>query len=184
MTGTKVLLILLILIVVFFVALIVWGAFGSNASDKTTSSTFEPGSYPVMDNLANLLGSPSPKLKPGELTPIPPPLRRAQPGARVPADKFVLKAGDQPMKFDIAPDSGHQTRRATFSVSREDCAQIEYSSQDGSGGALADQPWPKDSKGTSTKDRHHPTKVTFQIVSARGQLKIAFQQPDCVVEME
>jgi hypothetical protein len=184
MTGTKVLLILLILIVVLFVVFIAWGAFGSSASDKTTSSTFDPGSYPVIGNLGNLFGSPSPKLKPSELTPNPSPLRRV----RVPSDKFVLRAGDQPTTFDISADSDHQLRRGVFSITRQRCAQIEYESSDANAGHLKKQPWPHNPYATDKSeewlDKDNPTKVTLQILSAKGRLTITIQQLDCVVQLE
>jgi hypothetical protein len=187
MTGTKVLLILLILIVVLFIVCILWGALGSNASDKTTASTFDPGSHSEMGNLANLFGSPSPKLKPSELIPNPPPLKRAQPGITVPADKFILRFGDQPTTFDISPDSGHKLRRAIFTETTQGCATIAYNSADGSGSDLKldNQHWPADPKThNSTRDSKDPRRATFQVLSAKGHLSITLGTPDCAVQLE
>jgi hypothetical protein len=172
MTGTKVLLIVLILIVVLFVVCVVWGVL----NDKKPS-------YPPRSKLGDLFGSLSPKLKPMELTPDPPPPRRSN----VPPAKFIVKTGDQPTTFDVSPDSHHKVRRATFSATTPDCASIEYQTLDGSGADLKlnKQYWPKGPDG-STRDTDHPTKVTFQILSAQGRLTIAFPQPfvPCVVQLE
>jgi hypothetical protein len=185
MTGTKVLLILLILMVVLFVVLVAWGVL--KEPSKTTWHTFKQDSwYPVVSNL-DLFGSP-PKLKPTELTPNPPPLRRLQPGARVSPGEFILRAGDQPATFDVSPDSHNQRRLATFSVTREGCAAIQYTNFNNRAGKLRKQSWPKDPEtGESTVDPNNPTKVTFQVLSAKGQLTITFtplQQGDCAVQLK
>ena len=77
MTGTKVLLILLILIVVLFIVLVVWGIY-TNVPPSTDDPVAELNKkpHPMISKFADLLGSPSPKLKPTELTPNPQPLRR------------------------------------------------------------------------------------------------------------
>ena len=167
MTGTKVLLIVLILIVVLYVAFVVWGI-GNNQKKE---------SYPPKSKLGDLIGSSSPKLKPTELTPYPPPSGRSN----VPPAKFILKTGDQPTTFDISPDSRHKVRRATFSVTTRDCASILYQTLDGSGADLQlnEQSWPKH------RDDNHPTTATFQILSAKGRLTITFQPlVACVVQLE
>jgi hypothetical protein len=184
MTGTKVLLILLIVIVVLFVVFVAWGAL------RKDPLPLDPDSFPVLGKMADHFGSPSPELKPTELTPNPPPLRRAQPGINVAAGKFILRAGDQPTTFDISPDSHNKFRRATFSVTSKRCVEIRYTgnSIEGDGGDLRDQSWPGNLK-SKTKDdlwldAKNPTKVTFQILSGKGQLIITSQQPGCVLQLE
>ena len=188
MTGTKVLLILLILMAVLFIVFIVWGIYSHvppSADDPVSELNKKP--HPVIAKFADLLGSPSPKLKPTELTPNPQPLRRAQPGITVPADKFILRFGDQPTTFDISPDSGHKLRRATFTETRQGCATIAYNSADGSGSDLKldNQAWPTDPKTrNSTRDSKDPRRATFQVLSAKGHLSITLGTPDCAVQLE
>ncbi len=187
MTGTKVLLILLILIVVLFIVLIVWGIY-TNVPPSTDDPVAELNKkpHPVISKFADLLGSPSPKLKPTELTPNPQPLRRAQPGIRVPAGKFILRFGDQPTVFDISPDSAHQLRRATFTETRQGCATIEYKSDNGSGSDLKLdlQHWPTNPKTPESTRDPNPTRATFQVLSGKGHLTIALGTPDCAVQLE
>lgn len=182
MTATKVLVIVLILIAVLFVVLAVWGA-GNNGprpkADSPPPSNFNADSYPLIGSLGSFFGSSSPKLTANELTPDPPPIRRAH-GLAEPAGKFVLSMGDQPTRFDVPADSKDKFRKATFSVLKQGCADIEYETADGSGGKLRDQKW------TSTVEPHpkDPTKAEFQIPSAKGSLTITFHSPGCTVQLE
>src|SRR5215472_3058228 len=182
MTGTKVLLILLVLVVVLFVVLVAWGAL--KEPSETTWNTFKQDSWYSAVSKLDVFASP-PKLKPTALTPHPPPLRRFQPGARVPAGEFILRAGDLPTTFDVSADSDHQVRRGVFSITRQRCAQIEYKSSDPNAGRLKNQPWPHNPYATDNNDewldKDDLTKVTLQILSAKGTLTISIQQPDCVV---
>ena len=166
----KVLLVVLVLIVVLFVVLVVVGS-GTNNTNK-----FDINSYPALSALGNLFGPPGPKLKASELSPDPPPLRRVRGPAPSPG-KFILSAGDQPLNFDISPDSKDQIRRATFAVSRQGCATIDYSTQ-GKGPA---QPWP--GPGRKNLDQKNPTRVTFQIGSAGGRMTFSLES-NCTVQLE
>jgi hypothetical protein len=169
-SGTKLVVILLVLILVLFVVFEVW-------HPNSKQARFDPDSHPLISGLGNLFGPPGPKLKPSELTPNPPPIRRLH---SVPVTgKFVLSAGDQPTQFDISPDSKSQFRQATFAVNRHGCATIRYRTADGSGGKLNDKTWPNDGE-----DPKNPTKVTFQILSAKGLLAFTFVTPDCTVQLE
>jgi len=189
MTGTKVLLILLILMVVLFIVFVVWGMH-KNGPATSDWHTFLEEPHPVINKLGDLFPSPSPKLKPSELIPNPSPLRRAQPDIGVSPGKFILRFGDQPTTFDVSPDSGHKLRRATFSVTssvtRSACATIAYHTLDDSGRDLNlnKQSWPTGPDSKNDQDPKNPTKVTFQAVSARGQLTFTLQQTDCVVQLE
>jgi len=180
MTGTKVLLIVLILIAVLFVVFVVWGVGNNRKPKPDTWHDFKKGSYPGISGLGDLFGSSRPKLKPTELTPYPP-----LPGrSHVPPAKFSVKVGD-PTVFDISPDNHHKVRRATFSVTTQDCATIDYQTLDGSGKDLSlnQQSWP--GPNGSNRDKGHPTEVTLQVLSAAGRLTITFQQPlACVVQLE
>lgn len=182
MTATKVVIIVLVLIVVLFVVLVVWGH-GNNASVKTSgnpkkdANNFKPDSYPSISKLRSHFGSPGPKLKPSELTPNPPPLQRAHGGAAGASGKFILSFGDQPTTFNISPDSKDKYRQATFTVTNESCATIEYKTMDNSGGKLSDQNWPNDGK-----DPQNPTKPTFQILSAKGLLSVTLK-PGCSIQL-
>ena len=177
MTATKILLILLILIAVLFVVLLVWGS-NNNGGAQGNPQTFNADSYPLIGSLGSLFGSSSPKLQASDLTPDPPPLRRIR-SQTEPAGKFVLTAGDQPTRFDVAADSKDKFRQATFTVSTQGCAEIEYKSADGSGGTLSDQDWP-----TKGKDPKNPTTAKFQILSAKGYLVVTFIMPNCTVQLE
>jgi hypothetical protein len=177
MSGTKILIIVLVLVAVLFVVIVVWGA-GTNRQTGS-ASTFHAESYPAIGSLGSLFGPPGPKLKASELTPNPPPLKRLH--GTTSAGKFILSAGDQPTKFDIAADSKDQFRQATFTVNKQGCATIEYSTADGSGGKLKDQPWPG-SDGKSV-DPKNPNQAKFQVLSAKGRLVFTLQS-DCTVQLE
>jgi hypothetical protein len=178
MSATKVVLIVLVLIIVLFVVLAVWGA-GINGKPTNDWHAFKADSHPAIGKLGDLFGPPGPRLKPGELTPDPPPLKRMHPGSATTPDKFILSAGDQPTKFDISPDSKDEFRQATFTVTRQGCATLEYGTADGSGGKLKDQNWPHDGE-----DPKNPTKAKFQVLSAKGFLRVTFLTSDCTLQME
>jgi hypothetical protein len=174
MTG-KVLLIVLVLIVVLFVVLAVWGS-GTNRK-PVSATTFAPDAYPALGTLGDLFGSPGPKLKASELTPDPPPLKRGHGSANA-AGKFMLSAGDQPTKFAVSPDNKDKIRQAAFTLTRQGCATIDYSTADGSGGKLKDQSW------SSKENPKHPTQANLQILGAKGRLVFTFQSSDCTVQLE
>jgi hypothetical protein len=173
----RTLIILLVICALLFVVVMVWGIH-TNGKPTDDWHAFKADSYPVFGKLGDLFGPPGPKLKSSELTPNPPPLRRAHGTAPAP-DKFILSAGDQPTKFDISPDPKDKFRQGTFTVTRQGCATIEYATADGSGGRLRDQNWPKDGE-----DAKNPTTAKFQILPARGLLSINFATPDCAVHLE
>jgi hypothetical protein len=176
MSGTKIVIIVLVLVVVLFVVLAVWGS-GTNRKPGS-ASTFRPESYPALASLGSLFGPPGPKLKASDLTPDPPPLKRLRGSAA--AGKFMLSAGDQPMKFGIAADSKDQFRQATFNVSGQKC-EIDYSTADGSGGKLQKQQW--GGAGAKNVDAKNPNMAKFQILSAQG--RITFSLPSgCTVQLE
>lgn len=174
----KVMLVLLMLIIVLFVVLV---ALGSSYNGKPTSDwrAFNPKDHSVILGLGSIFGSPGPKLAAMDLKPTPAPLRRARPLPTGESGNFVLNFGDQPSTFEVAPDSKHQFRQATFVVNREGCADIGYKTADGSGGKLDNKHWPTDGK-----DPDHPTKVTFQVLSARGYFSLSLSGPDCSVQLE
>jgi len=173
MSATKVVLIVLVLIVVLFVVLAVRGA-------GTNRKPFDPFKLDQFSKLGDLFGPPGPKLRPSELTPHPLPLRRLHPAPEVAPDKFILSAGDMPTMFDVAPDSKHQFRQATFVINRfvdsQSCAKIVYQSADGRN----EQTWP------SEKVEHpkNPKKVTFHILGPGGSLTFTLPPPDCTVQLE
>lgn len=173
----KIMLVLLILIIVLFVVFV---ALGSSFNGKPTSDwhAFNPKDHPALSGLASMFGPPGPKLKATDLRPSPAPLRRAHPVPTA-TDKFVLNAGDQPSTFEIAADSKHQFREATFVVNREGCADIGYRTADGSGGKLDNKRWPTDGK-----DPDNPTKVTFQVLSAKGYFSFNLSGPECTVQLQ
>jgi len=177
MTATKVLVVVLVLIAVLFLVLVIWGA-GNNGSAKADPTSFNADSYPLVGKLGGLFGSSTPTLKAGDLTPDPPPLRPAN-GVVPPAGKFVLSTGDQPTRFDVVADSNDQFRQATFTVSKQGCAEIDYQTADHSGGTLSDQDWP--SEGSDPKN---PTRAKFQILSPKGFLTVTFKMPGCTVQLE
>ena len=177
MSGTKILIVVLVLIAVLFVVVVVWGA-GINGKPTSDWHVFKPDSHAAIGSLGNFFGPPGPTLKASELTPDPPPLKLLHSRANA-AGKFILSAGDQPTKFDIAADSKDQFRQATFTVTRRDCATLEYWTADGSGGKLKNQNWPNDGE-DHPKD---PTKAKFQILSARGFLRVTLTS-DCTVQLE
>lgn len=177
MSGTKILIIVLVLIAILFVVVVVWGA-GTN-KQPGSASTFKEDSYPALGTLGSLFGAPGPKLKASELTPDPPPLKHLHGGTNA-AGKFILSAGDQPTTFDIAADSKDQFRQATFTVAGQKCG-IDYSTADGSGGKLHDQPW--GGKDGNNVDSKNPNQAKFQILSAKGRL--VFTLPSgCTVQLE
>jgi hypothetical protein len=176
MSATKVLIIVLVLISILFVVVVVWGA-GTN-KQPGSASTFRPESYPAISSLGTLFGPPGPTLKASELTPDPPPLKHLH--GSVAAGKFMLSAGDQPMKFEIAADRKDQFRQAAFKVTGQTC-EIDYSTADGSGGKLQKQQWGGPER--KNVDAKNPNVAKFQILSAQGRL--TFSLPSgCTVQLE
>jgi len=174
----KVMLVLLILIIVVFVVAMALGpSFNSKGSSNWTS--FNPKDHAIIASMGSMFGSAGPKLAATDLKPSPAPLRRAHPLTAAESGKFVLNTGDQPTTFEIAPDSKDQFREATFVVSRAGCADIGYKTADGSGGKLDNKHWPADGK-----DPDHPTKVTFQVLSARGYFSFNLSGSDCSVQLQ
>ena len=169
----KTMLVLLILIIVLFVVAM---AMGPSFNRKPSSN---PKDYSIIAALGSMAGSSGPKLAATDLKPSPAPLRRAHPLTAAESGKFVLNTGDQPTTFEIAPDSKDQFREATFVVSRAGCADIGYKTADGSGGKLDNKHWPADGK-----DPDHPTKVTFQVLSARGYFSFNLSGSDCSVQLQ
>ena len=174
----KIMLVLFILIIVLFV---VFAALGPSYNRNSSSDwhSFHPKDHSVISGLGSMFGSPGPKLAATDLKPSPAPLRRAHPLTAGESGTFVLNSGDQPSTFEIAADSKHQFREATFVASREGCADIGYRTADGSGGKLDNKHWPADGK-----DPDHPTKVTFQVLSARGYFSFSLNGSDCSVQLE
>lgn len=174
----KLMLVLLILIIVLFVVFV---ALGSSNNGKPTSDwhSFNPKDHSAISGLGSMFGAPGPKLAASDLKPSPAPLRRAHAIPGGDSGKFVLNSGDQPTTFEVAADSKHQFREATFVVNREGCADIGYKTADGSGGKLDNKHWPSDGK-----DPDHPTKVTFQVVSARGYFSFNLSGADCSVQLQ
>jgi len=174
----KIMLVLLILIIVLFVVFVTLGS-SYNGKSSSNWKSFNPKDHSIIAGMGSMFGSPGPKLAATDLKPSPAPLRRAHPVTAAESSKFVLKSGDQPTTFEIAPDSKHQFREATFVVSRDGCADIGYRTADGSGGNLDNKRWPD-----VGKDPDHPTKVTFQVLSARGYFSFSLNGSDCSVQLQ
>lgn len=185
MSGTRIVIIVLVLVLVLFVVLVVWGQSnnGHNSQQHQDSRAFHPEDHGAISMLANFFGSPGPKLKANELTPNPGPVLRAHPNPPVAAGRFILNFGDRPNTFTITPDDKDQYRQGTFVVNQQECASMRYSTNDGSGGTLHEQCWPKDCKTGQTVDQKNLSKVTFQILSARSTLTISLN-PGCTVQLE